>query len=178
MCGEKDLAGGAQTLLAGSPPRVRGKACKPFQFPHFQGITPACAGKRLHCGRWVLHCGDHPRVCGEKTGLHHQKQGNEGSPPRVRGKAQNAQGQPFDVRITPACAGKSLLNRHSTTPFGDHPRVCGEKRTSPDARTTLLGSPPRVRGKVKQLADRVLQAGITPACAGKRLKKALKNKDF
>ena len=50
----------------------------------------------------------------------------------------------------------------------DHPRVGGEKLTSLSNRGTLLGSPPRGRGKdsAKRLPPR--QWRITPAWAGKR----------
>ena len=67
VCGEKIRQKYAGTLLAGSPPRMRGK-----DFPHnpivySRGITPAYAGKRCtrSWGRWTWR--DHPRVCGEKT---------------------------------------------------------------------------------------------------------------
>ncbi len=51
----------------------------------------------------------------------------------------------------------------------DHPRVGGEKLTSLSNRGTLLGSPPRGRGKdsAKRLPPR--QWRITPAWAGKSL---------
>ena len=41
-----------------------------------------------------------------------------------------------------------------------------------------MGSPPRVRGKVLPAPPPLSVFGITPACAGKRLKKAHKIKDF
>ena len=41
-----------------------------------------------------------------------------------------------------------------------------------------MGSPPRVRGKVEAAILAMERNGITPACAGKRLKKAHKIKDF
>ena len=50
----------------------------------------------------------------------------------------------------------------------DHPRVCGEKLVSPFLRILLLGSPPRVRGKVSLTSGKVDAERITPACAGKR----------
>ena len=70
-------------------------------------ITPACAGKSDGPAEVVTEFKDHPRVCGEK---HHIKEADlypEGSPPRVRGKAD--------------CAGLPLHRKE------DHPRVCGEK---------------------------------------------------
>ena len=61
---------------------------------------------------------------------------------------------------------------------GDHPRVCGEKFEHISLDKLRMGSPPRVRGKGKYAFRCKNRCGITPACAGKRLKKALKNKDF
>ena len=59
----------------------------------------------------------------------------------------------------------------------DHPRVCGEKLYLLAERAGNEGSPPRVRGKdrLEELDARL--AGITPACAGKRLKKSKKIND-
>ena len=71
------------------------------------GITPACAGKRIHYNRRFLVNWDHPRMCGEKRVavsngkdriLNHPRMCGEkfidkvyeevrkGSPPHVRGK--------------------------------------------------------------------------------------------
>ena len=46
--------------------------------------------------------------------------------------------------------------------------MCGEKERWPAIRTASLGSPPRVRGKVKNATGIDAFSGITPACAGKR----------
>ena len=52
-------------------------------------------------------CGGSPRVCGEKRGL--------------------AGGRTVEHGITPAYAGKSLLNRLNSSGVSDYPRMCGEK---------------------------------------------------
>ena len=51
--------------------------------------------------------------------------------------------------------------------MGDHPRVCGEKPVKIGSLTEMLGSPPRMRGKVGQLENNQMVVGITPAYAGK-----------
>ena len=51
----------------------------------------------------------------------------------------------------------------------DHPRVCGEKPPSGGSPARFSGSPPRVRGKVPKRSAPAGAAGITPACAGKRI---------
>ena len=84
----------------------------------------------------------------------------------------------MNYRITPACAGKSSTFLRAHPCRRDHPRVCGEKVSSALCSTSVSGSPPRVRGKACWAKYDPESEGITPACAGKRLKKALKNKDF
>ena len=68
---------------------------------------------------------------------------------------------------SPACAEKSQYRKIPYRPRRDHPRVCGEKPGGAAARRQNVGSPPRVRGKVGRPALPGLDAGITPACAGK-----------
>ena len=46
--------------------------------------------------------------------------------------------------------------------------MCGEKARRPRRGQAILGSPPRVRGKVGGVRCGGSAAGITPACAGKR----------
>ena len=95
----------------------------------------------------------------------------------------------FSSRITPACAGKrtktssprgqtwdhprvrgkSAFSSRFSGVSRDHPRVRGEKPSSYNQRRTVQGSPPRARGKVKNLESSGFFAGITPACAGKSM---------
>ena len=141
-------------------------------------ITPACAGKRLYSACVSSAGRDHPRVCGEKATISEGKMSDRGSPPRVRGKAHAVNLFEFNYRITPACAGKRPWSKRRGGSLSDHPRVCGEKKPCfPSSRPTK-GSPPRVRGKVLDAVGNDAGNGITPACAGKRLKKAHKIKDF
>ena len=71
--------------------------------------------------------------------------------------------------ITPAYAGKSLLSVASFAGNQDHPRLCGEKFSAARIRTIRRGSPPPMRGKAGGKIPNVLQSGITPAYAGKRV---------
>ena len=90
-----------------------------------------------------------------------------GSPPRARGKEQRSIRHRARVGITPARAGKRKFFMCITRPLQDHPRACGEKRSSGLAVLKHVGSPPRVRGKVVVVAARGGRVGITPARAGK-----------
>ena len=129
---------------------MRGKLHKRGLLRGALGITPACAGKtsasRLRASaRW-----DHPRVCGENTprGLFYFPAG--GSPPRVRGKHARYRAPNRPCRITPACAGKTFPLLSAERTGQDHPRVCGENLMMTRRRQLLLGSPPRVRGKLSK----------------------------
>ena len=73
--------------------------------------------------------------------------------------------------ITPACAGNRQRLPSSTTSSTDHPRVCGEQHAELFGVTVIIGSPPRVRGTVPNLATQYGGNRITPACAGNRMTK-------
>ena len=169
VCGEKFILKFAFTPIEGSPPRVRGKAEEPTEEASCNGITPACAGKSSVNGSGKDSSEDHPRVCGEKIAGRYLAVCAIGSPPRVRGKGLYNGGRNSYYRITPACAGKSTPLWLSDTRYEDHPRVCGEKIPFTCSLVVLVGSPPRVRGKVAQLFTALRKNGITPACAGKSL---------
>ena len=132
------------------------------------GITPAYAGKREGPKNAQSKVGDHPRVCGEKCIPLTRGHGRQGSPPRMRGKVQLGEIDLQDIWITPAYAGKSGPCPDRVPPAGDHPRVCGEKLHIQIYNVHLLGSPPRVRGKVDFYYFYTPDRRITPACAGKR----------
>ena len=136
--------------------------------PWFFFVSPAYAGKSscLWWRKWP--CRDHPRVCGEKPDSRNTLQLSPGSPPHVRGKALAYLSPCTERRITPACAGKSFLRSSSQSRSGDHPRVCGEKVYKDIKHVAAVGSPPRMRGKVRIPCWRSVSAGITPAYAGKR----------
>ena len=85
----------------------------------------------------------------------------------MRGKLTEQAKEGFDLRITPARAGKTThigVFRHET---GDHPRACGENGVKRPYSVQLEGSPPRVRGKRCKPFKSQKYDRITPACAGK-----------
>ena len=85
----------------------------------------------------------------------------------MRGKVKGTQEQWDMAGITPAYAGKS--NDHSCISVwnGDHPRVCGEKKSLHSVPVVRVGSPPRMRGKERGSVCSSYFARITPAYAGK-----------
>ena len=90
-------------------------------------ITPACAGKRRFNPTSLPCRGDHPRMCGEKAFLVHASRQGLGSPPHVRGKDFRLVVEYTTLGITPACAGKSVVDSMVGMSYEDHPRMCGEK---------------------------------------------------
>ena len=167
MCGEKPAFSMPWGTTIGSPPRVRGKVSAGKILLHDGGITPACAGKSFVSGWHIFRTRDHPRVCEEKNFLLLMTSRRSGSPPRVRGKGHVCHCSLVCCRITPACAGKSLLRvvgqcyEPGITParagkrtsdaagiafWWDHPRVCGEKKVVVFPDFPGQGSPPRMRG--------------------------------
>ena len=117
----------------GSPPRMRGKVTQQLPVVQQYGITPAYAGKRSWNVRDQTEKEDHPRVCGEKRKTGKTRRVVWGSPPRMRGKEGNKNLVQDEERITPAYAGKRPCLTCVLATLWDHPRVCGEKTSSPAA---------------------------------------------
>ena len=167
VCGEKIEVSLTVSYVQGSPPRMRGKATRLASTARSLGITPAYAGKRCRLPprsepRW-----DHPRVCGEKKIRRSRFAAPLGSPPRMRGKADELPPHVGGYGITPAYAGKRAFKARWAASRRDHPRVCGEKGEGMEAKVKLGGSPPRMRGKGRRAGPCKRRRGITPAYAGK-----------
>ena len=170
VCGEKNVRLLFLSKVLGSPPRVRGKVAFSYSVASRLRITPACAGKSSGISPIFSLYSDHPRVCGEKSPSPEKQNPPSGSPPRVRGKERCRSRQTVRRRITPACAGKRSAACIWPPLRKDHPRVCGEKTGTSSSPGMMFGSPPRVRGKGEREVQYGLLPGITPACAGKRLR--------
>ena len=172
MGGEKGHAYKKRQFGGGSPPRGRGKVPSPLHTLHPKRITPAWAGKStIPCvSRFLLQ--DHPRVGGEKLAPAPTWFKSHGSPPRGRGKGLSSRLSGLSERITPAWAGKSNGPPRRGLALQDHPRVGGEKFVERTAAHLPPGSPPRGRGKGLGFSALSDLLGITPAWAGKRLKRS------
>ena len=133
---------------------MRGKAQAEQVRRFLNGITPAYAGKSVSRLLRKASLWDHPRVCGEKS--------------------SNVHGGGMFPWITPAYAGKRFVFHFVPPLFWDHPRVCGEKLAGRCPAPAGLGSPPRMRGKVSRLRYLSRHSRITPAYAGKRILRRLR----
>ena len=131
----------------GSPPRMRGKHLGHKTHMRNAGITPAHAGKTLPPLSQPALSRDHPRACGENVDDVLAKGGQQGSPPRMRGKLGVDINADLGKGITPAHAGKTSGKILSAREPGDHPRACGENMIKSEVVRVTWGSPPRMRGK-------------------------------
>ena len=90
---------------------MRGKGVNSIRSLRTAGITPAHAGKSQLKKPVTNLIKDHPRACGEKFNRIAKPFREQGSPPRMRGKAKRNFGKNIQSRITPAHAGKSDVVR-------------------------------------------------------------------
>ena len=146
---------------------MRGKDVYTPSFTAVLRITPAYAGKRQITVHSVCSSQDHPRLCGEKSSMVHRPCKKTGSPPPMRGKEFYQPYEKAAVGITPAYAGKRCYNQIPCPHSRDHPRLCGEKYTIREHLSSVLGSPPPMRGKVSFTLAADIRRRITPAYAGK-----------
>ena len=77
----------------------------------------------------------------------------------------------FDHGITPAGAGKTDEQGNFHARSWDHPRRCGENFQLAIVLPPASGSPPQVRGKRGHASGRNIVNRITPAGAGKTLRR-------
>ena len=166
--GEKAELTAAVISAMGSPPRRRGKGYREFGIDISDRITPAQAGKSVAPRQKRSALWDHPRVGGEKYSRPSYSRISMGSPPRGRGKGNQAFSWYGSSRITPAWAGKRFWNRPWVWATSDHPRMGGEKSFDQACTGVVEGSPPHGRGKDVRQVGAVCGRGITPAWAGKR----------
>ena len=167
------MSGLLEVHARGSPPHMRGKAVPSSAAATVSRITPAYAGKRSCFVPKGQILGDHPRICGEKFCRPFCPALRSGSPPHMRGKATRTGKRSKKIRITPAYAGKSQWAGGLVVSIGDHPRICGEKRGAPVSLIRSAGSPPHMRGKGSFFNVLNCVIRITPAYAGKRLKRPM-----
>ena len=151
---------------------MRGKVPRIWQKIQVNRITPAYAGKRPIASAHSLLPKDHPRICGEKFLPSFIHSWDKGSPPHMRGKEFWDIEKVRFVGITPAYAGKSSQGPVLFSPMKDHPRICGEKQLGQPECPQMAGSPPHMRGKAFQTRSFTDRLRITPAYAGKRLKRS------
>ena len=130
MRGENLTVGTDRLFIIGSPPLARGKLANCCCETREARITPACAVKTGAAFRLPLGFWDHPRLRGENYIEYIAHDRKRGSPPLARGKLIRANASTQHIRITPACAGKTLQDLQAVHESEDHPRLRGENRNA------------------------------------------------
>ncbi len=97
-----------------------------------------------------------------------------GSPPHARETPLHMTNDQRNSRITPACAGNTVINLFQNYIAQDHPRMRGKHCLTGFPRWKTAGSPPHARETRVGLEFTANGAGITPACAGNTDKRSLK----
>ena len=69
-------------------------------------------------------------------------------------------------RLTPACAGNTILSFQDFQSGEAHPRMRGEYATYFFIFLLLVGSPPHTRGILLDFWDKLIPVRLTPAYAG------------
>ena len=96
--------------MVGSPPLVRERLAGMSAAQVAARITPARAGKTLLVKPLLLISWDHPRSCGKDSPAMALLYNFGGSPPLVRERQKSKHQRPDDYGITPARAGKTVMD--------------------------------------------------------------------
>ena len=172
-CGEHGLWRRHMWAPRGSSPRMRGTRGV-IDAAHFiTGIIPAHAGNTWQADTCGQLGRDHPRACGEHYDGRKSFYGKAGSSPRMRGTHALALAEGARTGIIPAHAGNTRDRLCTAGASRDHPRACGEHRTSCLVPDTNQGSSPRMRGTPGSGCTGSKHPGIIPAHAGNTMMLAL-----
>ena len=124
--GEHALAGLVLQASYGSAPRARGTPRRAVRVIPGRRISPACAGNTRPQMARRCSCTDQPRVRGEHSPYSVRVRSSIGSAPRARGTPGRGAARVQPCRISPACAGNTLMRAVRPSPISDQPRVRGE----------------------------------------------------
>ena len=146
---------------------MRGKQGKPMPATTPTRLIPAHAGK-TDADSALMHLRRaHPRACGENSHGDASHCVAAGSSPRMRGKPLfYRHGEPIGGLI-PAHAGKTETSTARRAHVWAHPRACGENGIVASSMISLMGSSPRMRGKLYQARLPGPRLRLIPAHAGK-----------
>ena len=167
VCGENCLHASVRLQIGGSPPRVWGKLAGATSRTDPRWFTPTCVGKTRRQPYSHFEAMVHPHVCGENGLARTFSTVYQGSPPRVWGKPSRPCGSSRSYRFTPTCVGKTCAIVTKECLVSVHPHVCGENLNELDSGHAIVGSPPRVWGKLGLRVVWIPAIRFTPTCVGK-----------
>ena len=150
----------------GSPPRVWGRHNSPAYQNQAPRFTPTCVGTTRCSARRSTGRPVHPHVCGDDGDRGGRHRNDPGSPPRVWGRQSGARPGGWSRRFTPTCVGTTasicVTHRCATV----HPHVCGDDQAPGVDIERVVGSPPRVWGRLTAQAEAINSKRFTPTCVG------------
>ena len=132
----------------------------------YDGIIPAYAGSTTPLNPFRLAVPDHPRICGEHRSSRPSRMRFQGSSPHMRGARSVSCQVIRDARIIPAYAGSTCPTKSWNCGIRDHPRICGEHRSSRRGSARHRGSSPHMRGAQTFPSFATNSPRIIPAYAG------------
>ena len=151
---------------SGSSPPVRGSDAKADIDGSSVRFIPARAGighqRCLSQPRQPVH----PRPCGDRYGRYSRNDRAGGSSPPVRGSVYESKVLIIDIRFIPARAGIGAKSRPKALIEAVHPRPCGDRTRTADAKGMPYGSSPPVRGSAEFFQLKLMQLRFIPARAG------------
>ena len=171
-CGANRVITPFRPVVAGSSPRMRGKHDEAAVSDEQRRIIPAHAGQTFVLCFSLFLLSDHPRACGANLESNASSCCATGSSPRMRGKLRYCRQTPPDRRIIPAHAGQTRPRWPEPISPTDHPRACGANDHPALQTVILLGSSPRMRGKLHHGAVDACAERIIPAHAGQTRRSA------
>ena len=126
MCGKYWFIMAKSIKTTGSPPHVREIQTFLSGRTFAYRITPACAGNTGTIQGVTIEGEDHPRMCGKYCVVPNLCWFQQGSPPHVREIRKEMPRKTNLSRITPACAGNTIIAITRRKATKDHPRMCGK----------------------------------------------------
>ena len=154
-------------VAVGSSPRIRGKLLPHPGRHDRRGLTPAHTGKTSRLQHTLNIHRAHPRTYGENRMMSFATGRIAGSSPHIRGKLRLVAFVISFGGLIPAHTGKTQSVLAGMRLSGAHPRAYGENSRLSSRRVHLLGSSPRIRGKLLASSAGLGAVGLIPAHTGK-----------
>ena len=166
-CGENDAVLQLLECVSGLPPQVRGELGLSAPVAPCTGLTPAGAGRTmLFFSSWSVFWA-YPRRCGENADSTGTRVQSMGLPPQVRGELSWTELARATGGLTPAGAGRTLVEKLHCHHGPAYPRRCGENAKHLYIEYMQAGLPPQVRGEHRPPTTPAGSSGLTPAGAGR-----------
>ena len=151
----------------GTSPRIRGKPAKTRAEAEILRNIPAHTGKTTPGILTSHRLPEHPRAYGE-NGLQESIFGIlDGTSPRIRGKREALLKELSPARNIPAHTGKTAPASVTVTAGPEHPRAYGENGHLVRGGLGIVGTSPRIRGKLSTWSGGCQCSRNIPAHTGK-----------